>query len=48
MRSFQGTILSTLSFMDVEGHPTLLSVSANFLCAASINGFIKLWDIKQR
>ena len=48
MRSFQGTILSTLSFMDVEGYPTLLSISANILCAASSNGYVKLWDISQR
>jgi len=48
MRSFQGSLLSTLSFMDSEGSPVLLALSAHYLCAASTNGFVKLWDVSNR
>jgi len=48
MRSFQGSLLSTLSFMDSEGSPVLITLSAHYLCAASTIGFIKLWDVSNR
>ena len=48
MRSFQGSILATLSFMDVEGSPCFIHVSSDFLCAASTGGFLKMWDLSHR
>ena len=48
MRTFQGSLLTTLSLMDSEGTPELLDVAGNFLCVASAAGFVKLWDVSSR
>ena len=48
VRSLQGSSLAALSFIDSEGSPVLLDLCGSFLCAASRNGFVRVWNVTGR
>uniref|UniRef100_A0A0R3RL20 WD_REPEATS_REGION domain-containing protein n=1 Tax=Elaeophora elaphi TaxID=1147741 RepID=A0A0R3RL20_9BILA len=48
IRTFQGTVKQIISLPEIEGNPIMMDISNSWLCIASINGFIRIYDLSAR
>jgi hypothetical protein len=46
--SFQGTVKQVLTLPEIEGDPVLIDVRATFMCIATENGFVRIYDLSRR
>jgi hypothetical protein len=48
VRSFLGVLKQTLTFLGNEGPPIILAGAGDYITAATVNSFIKIWHVGQR
>uniref|UniRef100_A0A0M3IWZ2 WD_REPEATS_REGION domain-containing protein n=1 Tax=Ascaris lumbricoides TaxID=6252 RepID=A0A0M3IWZ2_ASCLU len=44
----QGTVKQILSFPEMEGDPLLMDLRSSWLCIATSNGFLRIYDLSRR
>uniref|UniRef100_A0A7I4KED3 Anaphase-promoting complex subunit 4 WD40 domain-containing protein n=1 Tax=Brugia malayi TaxID=6279 RepID=A0A7I4KED3_BRUMA len=48
IRTFQGTVKQVISLPEIEGNPIMIDINNNWICIASTNGFIRIYDLSVR
>ncbi|XP_034933868.1 intraflagellar transport protein 140 homolog [Chelonus insularis] len=48
LRTIEGSVIQILPTLPEEGEPIVMELTNHFLTVASLNGILKIWDLKKR